>query len=63
MRLPILPSILFLTLLVSGCAHKKLINAGDDYLSQGNYQHAVEKYKKALDEKPKDAKTLLKYNN
>jgi len=62
MRLSIYPTLLVLLFLASGCAHKKLVNAGDDYLTQGNYQYAVEKYQKALKEKPNDVKTLNKYN-
>jgi len=62
MRLSIYPTLLVLFFLVSGCAHKKLVSAGDDYLGQGKYQYAVEKYQKALKEKPNDAKTLDKYN-
>jgi len=55
--------ILFLLLLItSGCSHKKLMNAGNDYFSQGQYQKAVEKYQKALLEQPHDEKTLAKLN-
>jgi hypothetical protein len=60
MRLSQLPIIFLLLFIISGCAHKKLMNAGNDYLSQGKYQSAVEKYQKALREQPSDAKTLAK---
>lgn len=52
--------ILPLFLLLSGCAHKELLNDGDDYIVQGQYQLALEKYQKALDVKPKDVKTKQK---
>jgi len=47
-------------LLLSGCAHKELINDGDDYISQGQYQLALERYQKALEVKPNDVKTKQK---
>jgi len=47
-------------LLLSGCAHKELLNDGDDYITQGHYQLALEKYQKALEVKPKDVKTKQK---
>ncbi len=62
MRLNLLLLIILLIALLSGCTHKKLINAGDDYLAQGKYQQAVEKYQRALTNKPNDKKTLVKFN-
>jgi len=52
--------IIFIALFISGCAHKEFINDGDDYISQGQHQLALEKYQKALKVKPKDVKTQQK---
>jgi len=60
LNLPLL--VFFLILTLSACTHKRLINAGDDYLAQGQYQQAVEKYQRALTNKPDDKKTLQKFN-
>lgn len=49
--------LLLLTLLSTGCAHKRLVKDGEDLNRQGRYELAVEKYKKALALKPKDKKT------
>jgi len=56
--LPIFISVLILIL--SGCAHKRLLNAGDDFIAQGQYQRALEKYQRALAEQPNNKNTLVK---
>jgi len=62
MRLNVALLITFLVITLSGCTHKRLITAGDDYLTQGKYQQAVEKYQRALNNKPNDKKTIQKFN-
>ncbi len=47
-------------LFLSGCAHRELMNDGDDYISQGHYQLALERYLEALEVKPNDIKTQQK---
>jgi len=47
-------------LILSGCAHKRLLNAGDDFIAQGQYQRALEKYQRALAEQPNNKNTLVK---
>ena len=61
MRIILLSILVFLTVLSSGCTHKRLINAGDDYLTQGQYQHAFEKYQRAMNEKPDNVETQQKF--
>ena len=58
----LLPLLIFTTILATGCAHRQFINAGDDYLSQGQYQQAIEQYRQASYEKPGDSKTQKKLN-
>lgn len=60
MRLTSLLLLTTLLLLNAGCAHKRLVNAGNDYLDQGQYQNAVEKYQAALSKEPKNKKTQQK---
>lgn len=56
-----LVSILFLsTLLISGCAHKKHIEAGDQYVQQGRYELAIRAYEEALNSRKNDKKTRQK---
>ncbi|OMH32098.1 hypothetical protein [Motiliproteus sp. MSK22-1] len=56
----LLSLLIIFTLLASGCAHRRFINAGDDYLSLGKYQQAIDQYQQASYEKPGDAKTQEK---
>ena len=49
--------IILATLLTLGCAHKQLIDEGEDLNQQGRYELAVQTYKKALALKPNDRKT------
>jgi tetratricopeptide (TPR) repeat protein len=51
---------IFSVLFTTGCAHKKLIDAAQDYAHQGRYEQAVEQYQKALDLKPNDNATQQK---
>lgn len=51
----------FLCLFITtGCAHKRLIHAAEDFTQQGRYEQAVEKYQKALRLKPDDQVTRQK---
>ena len=52
--------ILLVGLVTTGCAHKDLIDAGEDYNRQGRYELAVVKYSKALELKPNNKKTREK---
>ncbi len=54
--------ILFAGLVTTGCAHKDLIDAGEDYNRQGRYELAVAKYSKALELEPNNKKTRAKLN-
>jgi exonuclease VII small subunit len=45
---------------LSGCAHKNLIEDGQQFEQAGRYEMAVEQYQKALELKPKDSKTRQK---
>jgi predicted nucleic acid-binding Zn-ribbon protein len=54
--------ILLVGLVTTGCAHKELIDAGEDYNRQGRYELAVVKYSKALELKPNNKKTRAKLN-
>lgn len=49
--------IMFSALISTGCAHKKLIDAGENFNNQGRYELAVENYQNALSIEPDDAKT------
>jgi len=52
--------VIMIGLLTTGCAHKRLIDDGEDFDRAGRYELAVNKYKKALALKPKDSKTQKK---
>lgn len=49
-----------LLLLLSGCATRKLVHAGDDYLASGHPEAAARSYAKALAAHPDDPKIQLK---
>jgi tetratricopeptide (TPR) repeat protein len=49
--------IVLVTLFTTGCAHKQLIDEGEDFNRQGRYELAVDTYKKALELKPNNRKT------
>ena len=55
--------LLLSTLLLSGCAHKKLIDAGEDFNREGRYEQAVSQYRQALALKPDDRVTQLKLDS
>lgn len=46
--------------LASGCAHQRLVDDGEELTNKGRYELAVQKYKKALELKPRDQKTRQK---
>ncbi|MFT4927848.1 MAG: hypothetical protein ACI8WB_003962 [Phenylobacterium sp.] len=50
-------------LFTTGCAHKQLIDAGEDHNRQGRYEQAVDQYQQALDLKPDDHATRQKLAN
>lgn len=45
------------TLLLSGCAHQRLIDDAEQHQQTGRYEQAVKSYKQALELKPNDKKT------
>ena len=45
---------------LSGCAHKNLIEDGQEFEQVGRYELAVQQYQRALELKPKDSKTRQK---
>lgn len=59
MRLTLLLFI-FSVLILSGCADKRYLNAGDKFIEQGQYQQAVLKYQRALVEQPDDKDIIAK---
>ncbi len=46
---------------VSGCAHQNLMEAGEDYTSQGRYELAMLSYQKALNLEPDDKETMDRF--
>lgn len=55
--------IILLTLVTTGCAHKELIDAAENFNRQGRYEQAVEQYQQALELKPDDNKTRQKLSD
>ncbi|OZG72625.1 hypothetical protein BTA51_13935 [Hahella sp. CCB-MM4] len=47
---------------VSGCAHHNLMEAGEDYTSQGRYELAMQAYQKALKLEPDDQETMDQFS-
>lgn len=47
-------------LILSGCAHKQLIDDGEQYQQAGRFEQAVKSYQQALSIKPNDKKTQQK---
>ncbi|WP_020407812.1 tetratricopeptide repeat protein [Hahella ganghwensis] len=46
---------------VSGCAHHNLMEAGEEYTSQGRYELAMQAYQKALKLEPDDQETMDRF--
>jgi len=55
-KLPILVALIFLSVLLAGCAGQstKLVTTGDSQMAVGNYQSAAERYQKAQKRKASD---------
>lgn len=48
------------TLFISGCAHKRHIEAGDQFMQQGKYELAIRAYEEALNSRSRDKETRRK---
>lgn len=52
--------IVFCTMFLGGCAHKRHIEAGDQYMQQGRYELAIRAYQEALNSRSRDKDTRQK---